>query len=86
MKCIAKQGIGIAFGTWYEFESETQSGIDSKTESGTQYEIEGLPRYKSSDCSWQITVAVCRLQFTVYSFQIAVCSLFVAARNVNFIS
>ena len=39
MKCSAEWGIAIAFGTWYEFESETQSGIESETESGTQYEI-----------------------------------------------
>ena len=67
MKCSAEWGIAIAFGTWYEFESETQSGIESETESGTEsgthYEIEWLPLYKSSDCS----------------LQIAVCSLLVAA-------
>ena len=67
----------IAFGTWYEFESETQSGIESETVSGTQYEIELVPKYKSADVSLQIVVAVCRCQF-------ADCSLFVAAKNVNF--
>ena len=49
MKCSAEWGKGIAFGTWYESESERQSGIESETESGTQYEW--LPRYKSADCS-----------------------------------
>ena len=38
MKCSAKWGKGIAFRTRYE-ESETQSGIESKTESEIQYEI-----------------------------------------------
>ena len=67
MKCSAKWGKGIAFRTRYE-ESETQSGIESKTESWTSYEIE---------CCLDIYSAVCRLQFTVYSF-------FVEAKNVNF--
>ena len=40
MKCSAKWGKGIAFRTRYEYESETQSGIESKTESWTSYEIE----------------------------------------------
>ena len=35
MKCSAKWGKGIAFRTRYE---------ESETESGTQYEIEWLPR------------------------------------------
>ena len=68
MKCSAEWEIGIAFGIWIWIWIETQSEIESGTESGTQYEIEWLPRYESADCSWKI----------------AVCSLFVAAKNVNF--
>ena len=43
MKCSVEWEIGI--GTWYEFESEPQSGIESKIESGTgtQFKIEWLP-------------------------------------------
>ena len=74
MKCFREWGIGIAFGTWYEFESETQSGIEIETESGTQYELEWLPKYKSADWSLQIGVSVCRLEFAECSLQFICCS------------
>ena len=55
----------MAFGTWYEFDSETQSGIESETESeteseiesGNQLEIKWLPRLQFADCSLQL---ICR--------------------------
>ena len=44
LNCSTEWGIGIAFGTWYGFEFETQCGMKSDSESGTQYKIEWLPR------------------------------------------
>ena len=64
----------------FEFESETQCGIESETESGTQYQICVESRSKNPifECeteSGSLHITVCILQFAHCSLHIAVCSL-----------
>ena len=59
MKCSAEWEIGIAFGTWYEFELKPNLELNLE------------PRMKLRGCLDK-------------SLEIAGCSLFVVAKNVNF--
>ena len=64
----------------FEFESETQCGIESETESGTRYQIcvesrRKIPIFESRTESGSLHIAVCILQFVYCSLHILVCVL-----------